>query len=178
MGKPKMPKGMQYDPIEMIEKNAEVNRISEENPYGYARYETDENGNQKLVKGFSGKNEEIFDAAQDRALKGTIKNPLDAFKGAGGKGIMGLMGSMMSKAQSHYGTDGLQLNESGQSKGGTALTPPDTLNTAVGRQPVTASFPDTPMNDMSTAQQNRELQEREMLKKAMANQQGASGTMV
>ena len=95
-----------------------------------------------------------------------------------GGGIMGLMSSMMGKVQQNYGTDGIQLNESGQSKGGTSLTPPDTLNTAVGRQPVTASFPDTPMNDMSTAQQNRELQEREMLKKAMANQQGASGTMV
>ena len=171
MGKPKMPKGMQYDPIEMIEKNAEVNRISEENPYGYARYETDENGNQKLVKGFSGKNEEIFDQAQDRALKGTMKNPLDAFKGAGGTGIMGLMGSMLGKVQSNYGTDGLQLNEGGQSKGGSALTPPETLPVAGGQQPVGASFPNTPADQMSTAQQVREAQERAKLGAAMGNSQ-------
>ena len=172
MGKPKASKNTEFDPIEMIEKNAEVNRISEENPYGYSRYETDENGQQKLVKGFSGKNEEIFEQAQDRALKGTYKNPLDAFKGAGGKGIMGLMGSMLSKTQSHYGTDGLQLNEEGQSKGGTSQTPPETLPVSNdGRRPVGASFPDTPASDMSTAQPVREAQERAKLGAAMGGNQ-------
>ena len=169
MGKPKMPKGMQYDPIEMIEKNAEVNRISEENPYGKAEYITNPDGTQKLVKSFSGKNKEIFDQVQDRALKGTIKNPLDAFKGAGGTGIAGLMGSMLSKVQQSYGTDGLRLNEEGQSKGGTSLTPPDTLGAVNdGRSPVGASFPDTPADDMSTAQQVRENQERQKLAAQMS----------
>lgn len=178
MGKPKMPKNMAFDPIEMIDKQAEVNRIGEENPYGSATYVTQPDGTQKLVKSFSPEMEEIHKAQIERTKQGSIKNPLDALKGAGGEGLMGLAGAMMGKLSDRYGSDSLHLNEEGEStaKGAKPTTPPETLPPAEGggRQPVGASFPDTPMNEMSTAQQVRELDERRKLQEAMMRAQGAS----
>jgi hypothetical protein len=107
MGKPSMPKGMSYDPIEMIEKNAEVNRISETNPYGYSRYTTDEHGNPVQEKGLNPEYDYIRKQQAQRAIDGTIKNPLDALKDEGGGGIGGLMSAMAGKMADRYmGTEG------------------------------------------------------------------------
>jgi len=149
MGKPKMPKGMSYDPIEMIEKNAEVNRISEENPYGSAEYVTNPDGTQKLVKTFTGKNQDIFDAQQERTLQGTIKNPLDALGDEGmGGGFKNLMQSMGSKVANRYA----EGREDNIGKSGSSTTPPE--------------IPEDP----STATQLRELQEKQKLAEQMAAQ--------
>ena len=153
MGKPKMPKGMSYDPIEMIEKNAEVNRIAEENPYGFSRYETDPvTGQQKQVKGFTGKTQDIFKEQQDRTLEGTIKNPFDALgDGEMGGGFKNLMKSMGSKVANRY----MEGREDNIGKSGSSVTPPEIAA------------------DPSTATQVRELQEKQKLAEQMAATAGA-----
>lgn len=108
MGKPKMPKNMQFDPIEMIDKQAEVNRISEENPYGSAIYETQPDGTQKLVKSFSPEMQGIHEAQIARTQEGSMKNPLEALEGTG---MEGLAGAMMGKLKDRYmGEEGTETS--------------------------------------------------------------------
>jgi hypothetical protein len=147
MGKPKMPKGMSYDPIEMIEKNAEVNRISEVNPYGKSEYVTNPDGTQTLVKSFTGKNQDIFEAQQDRTLEGTYKNPLAALGDDEiGGGFKNLLTSMGGKVADRY----MEGREDNIGKSGSSTTPPE--------------IPVEP----STATQVRELQEKQKLAEQMA----------
>ena len=53
MGKPKASKNTEFDPIEMIEKNAEMNRIDQTNQYGSSKYTQNPDGSYAFTTAFS-----------------------------------------------------------------------------------------------------------------------------
>jgi len=156
MGKPKPGKNMQFDPIEMIEKSAEMNRIDQTNPYGTSRYETDpRTGKTEFIREFSPELQGLHQKQMDIANKGTIKDPLANLGQVGGGSMGELMSSMFGRVKSRYmGTPGeADSRENNLGKGGNPQTPPP----------------------MSTSTQVRELQEQKKLAALMATQEENSG---
>ena len=134
MGKPKMPKGMQYDPIEMIEKNAEVNRISQNNPYGSSQYNTDAQGNTSFDTTFSPELEELRKKQMAMVGEGSIKDPLANLGEQGGGAVGDLMSSMFGKVKDRYmGTEGEGDSRHGNLfKGGGGGVPAAETSTILG----------------------------------------------
>ena len=152
MGKPKPGKNMEFDPIEMIEKNAEMNRIDQINQYGSSKYSQNPDGSYRFDTEFSPELKELHGKQMDLVNKGSIKDPL-AHLGKQGGGAMGdLMSSMFGRLSSRYmGTPGEGDSREGNiGKGGGAQTPPP----------------------MSTSTQVRELQEQKKLAAEMASAEG------
>lgn len=161
MGKPKMPKNMQFDPIEMIEKNAEVNRIDQENQYGSSRYVTNPDGTQTFVTEFNDDLKGIHEDQLELVKQGSIKDPLGHLGEQGGGAMGDLMGAMFGKVKDRY-MDGRENNIG---KGGSSTEPPATETPAAPAE-------------MSTAQKVRELQEKRKLAAEMAGTaQQAPNTM-
>jgi len=153
MGKPKASKNTEFDPIEMIEKNAEVNRIDQTNPYGSSKYSLNPDGSRRFDVEFSDDLKGIHQDQLENVKRGTIKDPL-AHLGEQGGGAMGnLMSSMFGKVSKRYmGTEGQSDSRHGNiGKGGEGGAPP----------PV-------PPSQASTSTQVRELQEKQKLAEQIA----------
>jgi hypothetical protein len=159
MGKPKPGKNMEFDPIEMIEKNAEVNRINQENQYGSSKYITNPDGSQTFKTEFNDDLKGIHADQLAAVKKGSIKNPIEYLTGEE-SGVGGLASSMFSKMSNRYmGTEGgSDSRHGGMGKGGEPETPPEVP--LEGGQPPPAA---DPMEGMSTSTKVRELQERKKL---------------
>ena len=172
MGKPKIGKNMEFDPIEMIDKQAEVNRINQSNAWGSANYINNPDGTQSLVNELSPEMKELQKDQFTRAKEGTMKDPFGSLgESDTGRGIQGLMGAMFGKMKDRYmgeeGTSTSRHNNIGKGGGETAPSkaPLDAMagSSGFGGNAVTGN-----MGSMNTAQKVRELEERAKLQQAMA----------
>ena len=148
MGKPKASKNTEFDPIEMIEKNAEMNRIDQVNQYGSSKYSQNPDGSYRFDTEFSPELKALHGKQMDLVNKGSIKDPLAHLAGQGDGAMGDLMGSMFGRMKSRYMTgDGSE----GESREG---------NIGKGGAPSAAPA--------STSTQLRELQEKQKLAEQMA----------
>lgn len=172
MGKPKAGKQMEFPVLEMIDKQAEVNRINQSNAWGSAKYVTNPDGTQSLVNELSPESQQIKDMQTARVMEGTMKDPFGSLgESETGRGIQGLMGAMFGKMKGRYmGEEGASTSRHNNiGKGGgdqsPSGSPMDTMEGAsgFGGNAVTGS-----PSSMSAAEQVRRLEEQEKLRRAMA----------
>jgi len=163
MGKPKASKNTEFDPIEMIEKNAEMNRIDQTNQYGSSKYSQNPDGSYRFDTTFSPELKALHEKQIGIANKGSIKDPLAHLASQGGGGMGDLMSSMFGRMKSRYmGTEGesdSRHNNFGKG-GGEPDTPPDILGDG-------GTVSQMGSGGMSTSTQLRELQERQKLAEQM-----------
>jgi hypothetical protein len=94
MGKSvKLPEQALPDPLEIIEKEVEVNRFDMANPYGQTQWEKGPDGRFKQTVSLSPEVEAIRQQQLQRASQGTIKNPMAALANASP-----MMGGIMAGA--------------------------------------------------------------------------------
>ena len=167
MGKPKLSKNTEFDPIEMIEKNAEMNRIDQNNQYGSSTYKQKPDGTYEFNTEFSPELKKMHERQMSMAQEGSIKDPLAHLGSQGGGAVGELMSSMFGKVSERYGGEG----GGGGIKPATGGAPPAATASVMPAAAAGGEAAAIPATDDAASQAALEEQRRRMAEAQAAAQQ-------